>query len=149
VFFPHVIFVYAPYDNSDFGISLYQSYYCILYKICFPHFDITLLVVTGQSCQLLVLNMLALIQLFRVCSEPIALHIEFLLAPRTSSPIRTTLKRFCVYLRLIVLEGIWAAAIISQCSASQLFPRLFKVSKVVDFLRHAEVVKFCVGAVSA
>lgn len=92
------------------------------------------------------LDMLALIQLFRLCSEPIALHIEFLLDGRTSSPIRRTLKRVCVCLRRIVLVCIWAAAIVSQ---SPVFPRLFKESKVVDFLHHAvvAVVKFRVGAV--
>lgn len=39
----------------------------------------TSIFIGGQRCRLLVLNMPALIQLFRLCSEPIALHIKFLL----------------------------------------------------------------------
>lgn len=81
-----------------------------------------------------------LIQLFRLCCQPIALHTyrtEFLLTERSFSPIRKTLKRFCVRLRLIVLLGIWAAAIVLQLWA--LFPRLFKVSKVLDLRSKARL----------
>lgn len=92
------------------------------------------------------LDMLALIQLFRLCSERIALHFEFLLAQRNFSPIRRTLKRFCVRLPLIVLggSGLWAVF-------RNTFPRLFKEWKVVDressALKYVAVVKLGVGAV--
>lgn len=47
----------------------------------------------GQVVWRRAVSMLSLIQLFRLCSERIALHIEFL--PDQSHPIRCPLIRFC------------------------------------------------------
>lgn len=70
-------------------------------------------------------------------------------ARRSTSPIRRTLKRCCVCLRLIVLIGIWAAAIVSQL-ASLCFLVFLRNRKLLIFCnspRCLAVVKLCVGAV--